>query len=137
MPRRDLVDRAACRAQSSTLELDQQDCGELLRVMRKNSITSRHSLIKKVGAGSKSQLFAKEALMIVGNIIRVADATSICTMYDKISNKTLNCEKTESVTSHDLYPPPLSPLSQTVTLSQTPSPWSVTYFMDGPCSVLP
>ena len=24
------------------------------------------------------------------------------------------------------------PLSQTVTLSQTPSPWSVTYFMDGP-----
>ena len=37
----------------------------------------------------------------------------------------------ESVTSHDLYPP--LPLSQTVALSQTPSPlWSVTYFMDGP-----
>ena len=42
----------------------------------------------------------------------------------------MNCEKIESVTSHDLYP---LPLSQTVTLSQTPSPpWSVTYFMDGP-----
>ena len=26
----------------------------------------------------------------------------------------------------------LSPLSQTVTLSRTPSPLSVTYFMDGP-----
>ena len=46
----------------------------------------------------------------------------------------MNCEKTESVTSHDLYPPP-SPLSQTVTLSQTPPPWSVTYFMDGPLTV--
>ena len=31
-----------------------------------------------------------------------------------------------------IFTPPL-PLSQTVTLSQTPSPlWSVTYFMDGP-----
>ena len=29
----------------------------------------------------------------------------------------MNCEKIESVTSHNLYP-----LSQTVTLSQTPSP---------------
>ena len=38
----------------------------------------------------------------------------------------MNCEKTDSVTSHDLN----TPLSQTVTLSQTP--WSVTYFMDGP-----
>ena len=46
----------------------------------------------------------------------------------KIKRKTVNCEKMESVTSHDLHP-----LSQTVTLSQTPSPlWSVTYFMDGP-----
>ena len=51
---------------------------------------------------------------------------------DKIKHKIVNCEKIESVTSHNLYPPPL-PLSQTVTLSQTPSPlWSVTYFMDGP-----
>src|SRR6218665_159663 len=35
----------------------------------------------------------------------------------------------ESVTSHALGPPPLS---QTVTPSRTPSPSSVTYFMDGP-----
>ena len=49
-----------------------------------------------------------------------------------MKRKIVNCEKIESVTSHDLYPPP-SPLSQTVTLSQTPPPlWSVTYFMDGP-----
>ena len=49
----------------------------------------------------------------------------------KIKHKIVNCEKIESVTSHDLYPS--SPLSQTVTLSQTPSPlWSVTYFMDSP-----
>ena len=34
-----------------------------------------------------------------------------------------------SVTSHALY---TLPLSQTVTPSQTPSPSSVTYFMDGP-----
>ena len=47
----------------------------------------------------------------------------------KIKHKIVNCEQIESVTSHDLYPPPLS---QSVTLSQTPSPlWSVTYFMDG------
>jgi len=40
------------------------------------------------------------------------------------------------MTSHNLYPP--LPLSQTVTLSQTPSPlWSVTYFMDGPKYVRP
>ena len=37
----------------------------------------------------------------------------------KIKHKIVNCEKIESVTSHDLYPPPRS---QTVTLSQTPSP---------------
>ena len=37
----------------------------------------------------------------------------------KIKHKIVNCEKIESVMSHDLYPPPLS---QTVTLSQTPSP---------------
>ena len=41
-------------------------------------------------------------------------------MYDK---------KFISVTSHVLDP---LPLSQTVTLSRTPSPSSVTYFMDGP-----
>ena len=37
---------------------------------------------------------------------------------------------------HTIFTPP-SPLSQTVTLSQTPSPppWSVTYFMDGPTDV--
>ena len=46
----------------------------------------------------------------------------------EIKRKIVNCEKFESVTSHDL---PLLPLSQTVTLSQTPPPWSVTYFMDG------
>ena len=34
----------------------------------------------------------------------------------------------QSVTSHALEP---SPLSQTVTPSRTPSPSSVTYFMDG------
>src|SRR6218665_3261128 len=39
-----------------------------------------------------------------------------------------------SVTSHALDP---SPLSQTVTPSRTPSPSSVTYFMDGPsCAAL-
>ena len=43
-------------------------------------------------------------------------------MYDK--------KKFISVTSHALYP--LLPLSQTVTLSRTLSPSSVTYFMDGP-----
>ena len=37
----------------------------------------------------------------------------------KIKHKIVNCENIDSVTSHDLYPPPLS---QTVTLSQTPSP---------------
>ena len=37
--------------------------------------------------------------------------------------------KSISVTSHALDP---LPLSQTVTLSRTSSPSSVTYFMDGP-----
>ena len=37
-----------------------------------------------------------------------------------------------SVTSHALDP---LPLSQTVTPSRTPSPLSVTYFMDGPIHV--
>ena len=47
----------------------------------------------------------------------------------EIKRKIVNCEKIESVTSHDLYP---LPLSKTVTLSQTLPPWCVTYFMDGP-----
>ena len=47
----------------------------------------------------------------------------------KIKHKIVNCEKIESVTSHDLYP---LPLSQTVTLSQTPSPLERDIFMDGP-----
>ena len=38
-----------------------------------------------------------------------------------------------SVTSHALESPPLS---QTVTPFQTPSPSSVTYFMDGPIGAL-
>ena len=55
----------------------------------------------------------------------------------KIKHKIVDCEKIESVTSHDLYPPPPLPLSQSVTLSQTPSPlWSVTYFMDGPLGIV-
>ena len=38
---------------------------------------------------------------------------------------------------HIIFTPPPSPLSQTVTLSQTPSPlWSVTYFMDGPTAFI-
>jgi len=41
-------------------------------------------------------------------------------MYDK---------KIISATSHDLYPPPSV---TTVTPSRTPSPSSVTYFIDGP-----
>ena len=54
----------------------------------------------------------------------------LCMIKYKIKRKIVDCEKMESVTSHDLYP---LPLSQTVTLSQTTSPlWSVTYFMDGP-----
>ena len=44
----------------------------------------------------------------------------LCMIKYKIKHKIVNyCEKIESVTSHDLYP---LPLSQTVTLSQTPSP---------------
>ena len=46
----------------------------------------------------------------------------------EIQHKIVNSENTDSVTSHDLYPPPSTP-SQSVTLSQTP-PWSVTYFTD-------
>ena len=47
----------------------------------------------------------------------------------EIKRKIVNCEKIESVTSHDLD---LLPLSQTVTPSQTPPFCSVTYFMEGP-----
>ena len=52
----------------------------------------------------------------------------------KIKPKIVNCEKIESVTSHDLYPPPF-PMSQTHTFSDPLPPWSVTYFMDGPLVV--
>ena len=37
----------------------------LHKLVRKGSMTSRHSLIKKVGTGSRSQLFEGEALMIL------------------------------------------------------------------------
>ena len=46
----------------------------------------------------------------------------LCMTKYKIKRKIVNCEKIESVTSHDFYPPPPLPLSQTVTLSQTPPP---------------
>ena len=48
----------------------------------------------------------------------------------KIKHKIVNCEKIESVTSHDLYPPP--PVTNCHTFSDPLPPWSVTYFMDGP-----
>ena len=44
----------------------------------------------------------------------------LCMIKYQIKHWIVNCEKTESVTSHDLDPP--LPPSQTVTLSQTPSP---------------
>ena len=49
----------------------------------------------------------------------------------KIKHKIVNCENTDSVTTHDLYPHPYSchKLSQTVTLSQTPlSPFIAALF---------
>ena len=48
----------------------------------------------------------------------------------KIKHKIVNCEKIESVTSYDLYPPP--PVTNCHTFSDPLPPWSVTYFMDGP-----
>ena len=45
----------------------------------------------------------------------------------------MNCEKIESVTSRDLYPPP-PPVTNCHTFSDPIPPWSVTYFMDGPFS---
>ena len=61
----------------------------------------------------------------------------ICTttIKYKIKHKIVNCEKTDSVTSHDLYPLPCHKLSHF--LRPLP-PWSVTYFMDGlfPCRYL-
>ena len=52
----------------------------------------------------------------------------------KIKSNIVNCEKIESVTSHDLYPPP-SPVTNCHTFSDPLPPWSVTYFMDGPQAV--
>ena len=49
----------------------------------------------------------------------------------KIKRKIVDCEKMESVTSHDLYP--LPPVTNCHTFSDPLPPfWSVTYFMDGP-----
>ena len=48
----------------------------------------------------------------------------------EIKREIVNCEKIESVTSHDLYPPP--PVTNCHTFSDPLPPWSVTYFMDGP-----
>ena len=45
----------------------------------------------------------------------------------KIKHKIVNCENTDSVTSHSLYPSPCHKLS---TFSDPT--WSVTYFMDDP-----
>ena len=50
----------------------------------------------------------------------------------KIKHKIVNCEKIESVTSHDLYPPPPPPVTNCHTFSDPLPPWSVAYFMDGP-----
>ena len=44
----------------------------------------------------------------------------------------MNCDKIESVTSHELYPPP--PCHKLSHFLRPPPPWSVTYFMDGPFS---
>ena len=47
----------------------------------------------------------------------------------------MNCEKIESVTSHNLHPP--SPVTNCHTFLDPLPPWSVTYFMDGPLLVIP
>ena len=52
----------------------------------------------------------------------------------KIKRKIVNCEKMESVTSHDLYPLPCHKLSHF--LRPPPPLWSVTYYMDGPLTGL-
>ena len=46
----------------------------------------------------------------------------------------MDCEKMESVTSHDLYPP--LPVTNCHTFSDPLPLWSVTYFMDGPLVTL-
>ena len=46
-----------------------------------------------------------------------------------IKHRIVNCEKTDSMTSHDLPPPP--PVTNCHTFSN-PSHWSVTYYMDDP-----
>ena len=43
----------------------------------------------------------------------------------------MSCEKIESVTSHNFYPPP-SPCHKLPHFLRPPPPWSVTYFMDSP-----
>ena len=64
--------------------------------------------------------------------LKVIFATSICTMYDKISNKTLNCELWKNWKCDVTWSwPPLPPVTNCHTFSDPP-PWSVTYFMDGP-----
>ena len=51
----------------------------------------------------------------------------------KIKRNIVDCEKWKNGNYDVTWSLPPLPLSQTVTLSQTPSPlWSVTYFMDGP-----
>ena len=55
----------------------------------------------------------------------------------EIKRKIVNCEKIESVTSHDLYPLPCHKLSHFL---RPPSPEvdsCVTYFMDGPTPLRP
>ena len=94
-----------------------------------------------------SQLFAgvfvrevlSEGLLIVWKVLSgvVFVHSPFCqnTCYNRKLNITLNFmfhmydKKSISVTSHALYP---HPLSQTVTPSRTPPPSSVTYFVDGP-----
>ena len=48
----------------------------------------------------------------------------------EINLKIMNCEKIQSVTSHNLYSP--SPCHKLSHFLRPLPPWSVTYFMDGP-----
>ena len=54
----------------------------------------------------------------------------LCMIKYKIKHEIMNCEKIESVTSHNLYP--LPHVTNCHTFSDPSPPWSVTYFMDGP-----
>ena len=51
--------------------------------------------------------------------------------YLQVKHKIVNCENTDSVTSHDLYPP----VTNCHTFSRPLPPWSVTYFMDVPLAL--